>query len=158
MKTTDYKFNGSNNTLSHTLNVYFLSILSSMQVRTVTNSHISPLKIKKNTRWHFVLMFNYILPLSFWRYVHVHSRFFEITNTSTNSFPCVQWHSWFIEIVKPTCKLHFKFHSPRLPHSSCCEGSSILTCNLVWLHGLRGSIGGHVAHSVYWTATRPTED
>jgi len=90
MKTKDYKFNGSNNILSHTLNVHFLSALSSMQVRTVTNSHVLPLKITKNTRRHFVLMFDYVLPLSFWRYVYVHSRCFEITNTSSNSFSCVQ--------------------------------------------------------------------
>jgi len=89
MKTKVYKFNGSNNTLSHTLNVYFLSTLSSMQARTLINSHTSPFKIIKNACRHFVLTFDYILPPSFWRYVYVHSPYFEITNTSTNSFPCV---------------------------------------------------------------------
>jgi len=123
-KTKDYKFHSSNNTLSHTLNAYLLSPLPSMLVRTVINSHVSPLKITKNTCRHLVLMLDYILRLSFRRYVYIDSRCFEITNSSTNSFPCVQWHlglpkSWSqlanytSSFIVPVCPISPAARDPR---------------------------------------------
>jgi hypothetical protein len=155
MKTKVYKFNGSNNTLSHTLNVYFLSTLSSMQVRTVTNSHISPLKITKkhlSTLCTHVRLYLTTLVLALrvgtlsllWDHQYQH-KFFPLCAMT------------FLVYLNRKANLQTTFQVPYSLSASFLLLRGILNIDLQLFSATAWALRSRVAHSVYLTATRPTE-